>query len=126
MKRSEFPNKRTDSCSLLVTIYGIIEESRWEMERGIMSTPVIPVEEIDRRGEELYEKRLRRLVETPENIGREIVIDVETGDYEIDTDGMAASRRLLARHPGAALYGARIGYDAVYTLGGVLERTRPA
>jgi hypothetical protein len=86
----------------------------------------ISEEEIDRRGEALYQNHVRPLVETPENIGREIVIDVETGDYEIDADGMAASRRLLARHPGAALYGARIGYDAVYTLGGVLERTDPA
>lgn len=83
----------------------------------------IPEEEIDRLGEELYEARLRSIVETPENLGREIVIDVETGDYEIDTDGLAASLRLLARHPGAALYGARIGYNAVYTLGGVLEPT---
>ena len=61
----------------------------------------IPEDEIDRRGEELYEKTIRAKVETPENIGREIVIDVETGDYEIDADGLAASRRLLARHPEA-------------------------
>jgi len=80
-------------------------------------------EEIDRRGQELYERQIRPLVETPENIGKQIVIDVETGDYEIDEDGLAASRRLLAKHPGAALYGLRIGYNAVYTLGGVLRPT---
>lgn len=90
-----------------------------------MSAPGIPEEEIDRRGQEWYEEHLRGIVERPGNIGREIVIDVETGDYEIDADGMAASRRLLARRPGAALYGARIGYDAVYSVGGVLERTAP-
>jgi hypothetical protein len=83
----------------------------------------MPVEEIDRRGAELYEGQIRRLVETPENIGRQIVIDVETGEYEIDGDGLAASLRLLARSPQASLYGARIGYNAVYALGGVLERT---
>jgi hypothetical protein len=44
----------------------------------------IPEAEIDRRGEELYQERLHSTVETPENLGREIVI--ETGDYEI---GMA-------------------------------------
>jgi len=90
-----------------------------------MSTLRIPEDEIDRRGEELYQKRLRPVVEIPGNVGREIVIDVETGDYEIDADGMAASRRLLARRPGALLYGVRIGYNAVYTLGGVLEPTPP-
>lgn len=80
-------------------------------------------EEIVCRGQELYERKIRPRVETEENIGKQIVIDVETGDYEIDADGLAASHRLLAKHPGAALYGARIGYDAVYALGGALTRT---
>ncbi len=80
----------------------------------------IPEHEIDRRGQELYEQGIRAEVETPENVGKQIVIDVETGEYEIDSDGLAASRRLLARHPGAALYGLRIGYNAVYAIGGAL------
>jgi hypothetical protein len=88
-----------------------------------MGHPRFSLEEIGRRGQELYEKSIRPHVETEENIGKQIVIDIETGDYEIDDDGLAASRRLLAKHPGAALYGARIGYNAVYTLGGVLTRT---
>lgn len=81
-------------------------------------------EEIDRRGQELYERQIRDQVETPDNIGKQIVIDIETGDYEIDDDGLKASRRLLAKHPGAALYGLRIGYNAVYTIGGVLTPTQ--
>jgi hypothetical protein len=88
-----------------------------------MGHPRFSLEEIGRRGQELYEKSIRPHAETEENIGKQIVIDIETGDYEIDEDGLAASRRLLAKHPGAALYGARIGYNAVYTLGGVLTRT---
>jgi hypothetical protein len=80
----------------------------------------IPPEEISRRGNEIYETRLRAM-DTPEDLGRQIVIDVETGDYEIDADGLAASRRILARRPDAMLYGLRIGYNAVYSLGGVLE-----
>jgi hypothetical protein len=88
-----------------------------------MSSVRLPDEEIDRRGQELYEQRIRALVDTPENLGKEVVIDVETGDYEIDPSGLAASRRLQARRPGASLYGARIGYNAVYTLGGVLKPT---
>jgi hypothetical protein len=88
-----------------------------------MGHPRFTLEEIGRRGQELYEQSIRPRVETEGNIGKQIVIDIETGDYEIDDDGLAASRRLLAKHPGAALYGARIGYNAVYTLGGVLTRT---
>ena len=80
-------------------------------------------EEIDRRGQNLYDRQIRAQVETPENIGKQIVIDVETGEYAIDEDGLKASRRLMARHPDAALYGLRIGYNAVYTIGGVLSPT---
>jgi len=90
-----------------------------------MAHPLLQDEEIDQRGQDLYQQTIRSEVETEENIGKQIVIDVETGEYEIDEDGLTASRRLLDRHPDAALYGLRIGYDAVYTIGGVLSRTLP-
>ena len=88
-----------------------------------MGHPRFSSEEIGRRGKEIYSERIRASVETEENVGKQIVVDIETGEYEIDADGLVASHRLLARHPGAALYGARIGYDAVYALGGTLLRT---
>ena len=80
-------------------------------------------EEIARRGQDLYEQRIRALVETPENIGKIVSIDIETGDYEVGEDLISTGDRLFARHPGAALYGARIGYNAVYAVGGSLVRT---
>ena len=80
-------------------------------------------EEIARRGQELYEQRIRAQVETEENIGKIISIDIETGDYEIDGDLIAAGRRLQAKHADAAMYAKRIGYDAVYAIGGTLVRT---
>lgn len=79
-------------------------------------------DEIALRGDTLYEQ-LRPQVETEENIGKLISIDVETGDYEIASDLITAGRRLQARHPNAALIGKRIGYNAVYTVGGTLTRT---
>jgi hypothetical protein len=79
---------------------------------------------LGQRAQELYD-RLRPEIETPENIGKLIVIDVESGDYEIDDMGIETSRRLQQRHPNATLYALRIGYKAVETLGGILERTAP-
>lgn len=79
--------------------------------------------EITRRGQELYEQNIRNLIETQENLGKIISIDIETGDYEIGDDLISTGDRLFARHPGAALYGARIGYNAVYAVGGSLVRT---
>src|SRR5215467_8263559 len=82
-------------------------------------------EEIQRRAEELYANRIRAKVETEENIGKVLVIDIETGEYEIDTDEIAAVRRALAKHPGAALWTLRIGYEAMHTFGGRLRRSKP-
>jgi hypothetical protein len=89
-----------------------------------MEHPRFSGEEIARRGKELYRETLRAKVQIEENIGKIVSIDIETGDYEIDADLLKAANRLLARHPGAALWGERIGYDAVYALGaGNLTRT---
>ena len=87
--------------------------------------PRMSAEETQRRGEELYATKLRQQVETEENIGKILAIDVETGDYEIDADEIAAVHRALAKHPDAVLWAIRIGYNAVHTLGGSLTRTTP-
>ncbi len=88
-----------------------------------MGHPRFSGEEIARRGEELYKQDIRRQVETEENIGKMIAIDIETGDYAIADDPIVAADHIFASHPGAALFGARIGYDAAYSLGGTLTRT---
>jgi hypothetical protein len=89
-----------------------------------MPHPRFSSAEIQQRGIELYEQ-IRPRVECEDNIGKLVSIDVETGDYEIGDDAsLEAPLRLHARHPGAAIYTLRIGYDAVYALGGVVERIR--
>jgi hypothetical protein len=74
-------------------------------------------EEVARRGEEIYQRMLRPHVEQ-QHFGEFLVVDVLSGDYEIDRDDLAASDRLLARNPHAVLYGVRIGYPAAYHIGG--------
>ena len=81
-------------------------------------------EEIERLGMEIYEQTLRAHVETEDNIGKIIVIDTKTGDYEIAEEGLKAGRNLQRRHPDAAMLCLRIGYNAVYSFGGVLTRTK--
>ena len=66
------------------------------------------------RREAIYRERIRQLVE-PVKKGSFVVIDVETGDYEIDAGDAAATRRLLERRPNAITYGIRVGYRAVYS-----------
>jgi hypothetical protein len=80
-------------------------------------------EEIADRGRELYENQIRANVEDG-NIGKFLVLDIETGDYEIDDEDPVATNRLLVRRPGAITYGVRIGYPAAYcmTAGRMLSR----
>ncbi len=73
--------------------------------------------EVVSRGEAIYERRIRKIVE-PGNRGKFVVIDVDTGDYEIDADDLQATKRLLAKRAQAAIYGLRIGFPAAYRLGG--------
>ncbi|KYC38646.1 hypothetical protein WA1_36330 [Scytonema hofmannii PCC 7110] len=88
-----------------------------------MSYLLLSSQEIARRGKELYQRSIRTKVETEENIGKIISINVETGDYEIGDDLVETSLRLRAKQPDAALWGERIGFDAVYAIGGTLIRT---
>ena len=75
-------------------------------------------DEVGRRGQALYDQKIRPYVETADNLGKIVVVDIETGDYEMDSDGLTANKRALAKHPEGAFYGVRVGYDAVESLGG--------
>ena len=72
------------------------------------SQPRYGKEEFARRGDELYERTIRPHLEVGHE-GKFVVIDIETGTYEIDADELAASDRLLARHPDAQVWLTRIG-----------------
>ncbi len=65
----------------------------------------------------MYEQQIRLKVEN-ESKGKYLVLDIETGEYEIDDDDLIATKRVMARRPDAILYGLRIGYPAAYRLGG--------
>jgi hypothetical protein len=74
-------------------------------------------QEVEARGEEIYQQQIRQAVE-PGNKGKFVVIDIETGQYEVDESDLQATKRALAKRADAVLYGLRIGYPAAYTLGG--------
>ena len=46
------------------------------------------------------------------------MLDIETGDYEIDADSVAAMERATVKHPEPALYLLRVGYPTAVKLGG--------
>lgn len=73
-----------------------------------VSQPHYSKEEFARRGDEIYEHYIRPQIEAGDE-GKFVVIDIETGAYEIDIDELAASDRLLAHHPNAQVWVTRIG-----------------
>jgi hypothetical protein len=85
-----------------------------------MSTALRDIDLIIERGKRIYEERLARDLE-PQHNGKYIVIDVDTGDYELDANRLAASDRAAAKHPGKVFYATRVGYPTLGTLGGSLK-----
>jgi hypothetical protein len=73
--------------------------------------------EIVQRGQALYDQQIRAKVETSHK-GEFLVLDIDTGEYEIDSNEVAALKRTKAKNPGAALYILRVGYPAAYRVRG--------
>ena len=69
-----------------------------------------------RRGDTIYERDIRPAVEAG-NAGKFVVIDIETGDYEMDDDDLTAALRAYAKNPDGARYEMQIGYATSGTIG---------
>jgi len=74
-------------------------------------------EEFARRGDEIYERDIRPIVEKG-NEGKYVAIDIESGEYEVDADEIVASDRLLAREPDAQIWLIQIGAPTARRFGG--------
>ncbi len=74
------------------------------------------LDELTRLGEDIFDRELRPALK-PEDDGKFVAVDVETGDYEIDEDDYAAVTHLLSRKPAADIWLMRAGYRAAYRIG---------
>ena len=80
------------------------------------------------RGKAIYEQELRSLLETPENVGKVLTINVDTGEYLMGDDVNAEDDYEVAREaadlfPDHGRFGMRIGYNALDAAGGAIRRT---
>lgn len=73
-------------------------------------------EVIAAQGEALYQENIREKVESTHK-GKFLAVDIETGDYAIADEDLAATDHLLAKRPNATVYGLRIGFPAAYRIG---------
>ncbi len=65
-------------------------------------------EEFARLGDAIYERSVVPQA-SPGDQGKFVAIDIVSGEYDIDRDELAATDRLLARHPDAQIWLRRIG-----------------
>ena len=72
--------------------------------------------EVESRGEAIYVQQIRDKV-ISRHKGEFLVVDIETGEYEIHADDLVDTKQLLARYPNAVIYGLRIGYPSAYRIG---------
>jgi hypothetical protein len=73
-------------------------------------------DEIAERGQALFDRDIRGKLDASAR-GKFLVLDIETGEYEIDSDQRAALKRARAKHPEAALYLLRVGHPTAFRLG---------
>ena len=74
-------------------------------------------EEFAKRGDALFEEVVRPNLKG-KNEDDFVVIDIETGDFEIDSDELQACHRLRERHPDAQIWLRRVGSRYARHFGG--------
>ena len=86
-------------------------------EKGneIMTQTKYSPEETLRIAEEIYRRDIRLHV-MPQDKGKFLLIDIETGDYEIGEDDFQTEGTLRARRPDGVLIGLRVGHTTAYKL----------
>ena len=89
------------------------------------TTPTRPKEEIARLGDEIYERDIRPQVEADHH-GEIVSIDVDSGNWAVGEDVIAARDRLRTQCPGAVnVLFERVGYRAIDSFGaGFLRRAK--
>ena len=118
----------TKAKGLIIEVYcvsklGYNEKQEYhDKEATMMPTLKYSPEEVCRRGQEIYERDLRTHLENATNIGNILVIDIETGQYEVGDEVVSATHQLKSRLPYSIRYVMRIGYPAIYKVGGAWKR----
>lgn len=83
--------------------------------------PSVDPNAIAERGRALYAEKLRAFLE-PKETGRYVVLNVETGEFELGDDAITPSERMKQRYPGTLFYALRVGYPAMLHRGGSSQR----
>jgi hypothetical protein len=73
------------------------------------------LDEIARLGQEAFDRHVRPALR-PEDDGKFIVLDIDTGEYEMDADDYTAVMKMRDRKPTAETWLMRVGQKAAYKI----------
>ena len=75
-----------------------------QVSSNLLSKETVP------RGQSLYENGIRQQVDTEENIGKIVAIDIGTGEFVLASDHMTALNEMRKKVANPYLYFLRVGY----------------
>ncbi len=75
-------------------------------------------DEVARRGDAIYDERVRPNVDEEADRGTFVAIDIETGDWELGDNELEVMDRLEERRPEAEVWLTRVGLGYVAKFGG--------
>ncbi len=73
-------------------------------------------DELAKLGDEIFDRQVKPSLR-PEDEGKFVAIDVESGDFEINEDDYTAVMRLRTRKPTADMWLLQVGYPATCRIG---------
>lgn len=74
------------------------------------------LDELNKLGDDIFNRQVRPSLK-PEDHGKFVAIDVDSGEFELDEDDYSAISRLRSRKPAADMWLMRAGYPATYRIG---------
>ena len=86
-----------------------------------MQTILLSHEEVAQIAQKLYKNKIEAQVNIKENIGKMVIIDIQTENYEVDKTGLEAVKHLTKKNPNCRLFGIKIGYNVAASFGGIIE-----
>jgi len=89
-----------------------------------MGNITLSAEEIGRQGQGYYNRFLRDKLE-PEHKGEFLMLNIETGEYEMDRNERLAFERATTRWPSGVLCILRVGYRTAHRVGFHPPRRQP-
>lgn len=81
-----------------------------------MNAAIPSASEIVSRGQRLYDENVRAQLE-PAHRGEVAVINIDTGEFEVDPQHRCAVKKAQARWPGGLFFAVRVGYPSMGHIG---------